>query len=244
MRRKMLVGSTVVAVTAFAAMAGAAEIDTGESYLNQHEAAPKNAFELTAGANYTQGFGQINAGAANNINDVANAGIGFNLGVGYRVSPAVSVGVNGEYQEFSTSNTIDPGSSSRGMAYDVNVQYHFNPYRRMDPWVKFGTGYRFLWQVPSNANATTVMFHGFDFGKLQAGLDIRSAPGVAFGPMIGADLNVFFWERPNGGSNTNVTDPRVNTFIYAGLQGRFDMGGVAVHEGEANEMTAMAAKAF
>ena len=228
MRRIILIGTAAVAVTAFATIAGAAERDTGGSYLEQREAAPSQAFELTAAIDYTQGLGQIQKGSANNINDVANAGAGFNLGVGYRVTPMLGIGVNAEYQEFATGRTLDPGSSARGTAFDVNASFHFNPYRRLDPWVKVATGYRLLWSVPSQG--TNVLIHGFDLAKVQAGLDIRSTPGVAIGPMIGADLNVFLWERPDGGSNTAISDPRVNTFLYAGIQGRFDAGGVEVHD--------------
>ncbi len=226
MRRTMLIGCAAVAVTAFASLALGAESDVGKSYLEQQELAPSQAFELTAGMNYTQGFGQFQKGNANNINDIANAGVGFDVGAGYRINPMVSLGVDGQYQEFSTGRTFDSQSSARGAAFDVDATVHFSPYRRLDPWLKVASGYRLLWQVP--AIGVTTLYHGFDIAKVQAGLDIRSAPGVAIGPMIGADMNVFFWDRGAGGANTAIADPRLNTFVYAGIQGRFDAGGVNV----------------
>jgi hypothetical protein len=44
--------------------------------------------------------------------------------------------------------------------------------------------------------------------------------------MVGADLTLFLWQNPEGpAGNREIDDPRVSTFVYAGLQGRFDIGG-------------------
>ena len=44
--------------------------------------------------------------------------------------------------------------------------------------------------------------------------------------MIGADLNMFVWRNPEGrAGNERIGDMAVNTFVYGGLQGRFDIGG-------------------
>lgn len=228
MRRIAVIGSTVIAISACAALAGAADLDQGPADGDALRFAPERAFEATIGVGYTQGFGQIARGAANNINDVANGGSGIDVGLGYRISPAMSVGVNAQYQDFGTGHTHDSSASARGAAFDVNAQYHFAPFRRVDPWLKLGTGYRMLWQAPSQA--PNMMWHGLDLLKVQAGLDFRAGPSVALGPMIGADLNVFLWSRADGGANTALADPRVNTFVYAGFQGRFDAGGRAVRE--------------
>ena len=85
-----------------------------------------------------------------------------------------------------------------------------------------GVGYRLLWEVPNIGPTLTT--HGFDVGKLRAGIDFRMDENVAIGPMIGADATLFlFQDFPN--VQTNISDPTVSTFVYAGLQGRFDIGG-------------------
>lgn len=226
MYRKILyaLGMTTAAV----AVSGGANAQTyaqsseHTSYLKQSVDAPAHALEMTLGTGYTQGFGQIQKGSANNINDVANAGIGVDLGVGYRISPNVGVGVDAQYQEFSVAQSGPGTTAARGMTAGVDMTYHFAPYSRYAPWVRVGTGYRMLWSV---SNGPTQMYHGFDFLRLATGFDLRLTSDVAMGPMIGADLNAFLWRSGAGSGNSALSDPRVNTFVYAGVQGRFDIGG-------------------
>jgi hypothetical protein len=183
-------------------------------YMERTIPAPSNAFELKLGTGYTQGFGNIAPGRS--VLDVAGAGIGFSLDLDYRLSPMASVGVETQYQEFTTENN----AASRGLATNLGVTVHASPERRGDPWLRLGTGYRFLWDVNPFFTNATVMFHGFDFLTAKVGYDIRPSPDVALAPVIGADLQTFFWA--NG---TALTTAQVATFIYAGLQGRFDAGG-------------------
>jgi hypothetical protein len=223
MRRIAILGATALAVTTCATLAGATERDRTRGYFEENELAPAQALEATIGVGYTQGFGQIARGGANNVNDVVNGGAGIDVGLSERLTPRLGVGVDAQYQDFSTGRTLDSSASARGAAFDVNVQFHFDPYRRIDPWLKLGTGYRMLWQAP--AQGANTLWHGLDLFKVQLGVDFRSAPGVALGPMIGADLNMFLWTRADGGASSALADPRLNTFVYAGFQGRFDAGG-------------------
>ncbi len=228
MRRIAILGCTAIAAFAWASLAVAGEPDGTRGPPEPRENAPARAFEATLGTGYTQGFGQLTRGGANDVNDVVNGGGAIELGLGARLSPRLSLGVEGQYQDFGTGMTLDSGASARGAAFDVDVQYHFAPYRRLDPWLKLATGYRMLWQSP--VHAANTMWHGLDLLKVQAGLDFRSGPGVAIGPMIGADLNVFLWTRRDGGANSALADPRLSTFVYAGIQGRFDAGGIEVRD--------------
>lgn len=225
MRSIAVIGATVLALAASASRSGAAELDRGraESDTDARQYAPARAFEATIGVGYTQGFGQIARGAANNINDVANGGSAIDVGLSYRIDPTSSIGASAQYQDLGTGNTHDSSASARGAAFDVNVQLHFAPYRLVDPWLRLGTGYRMLWLAP--AQTANVMWHGLDLVKVQAGLDYRAGASVAIGPMIGVDLNVFLWHRADGGASSAIADPRVSTFLYAGFQGRFDAGG-------------------
>lgn len=212
-------------VTCVAALTGSAHAQMAETstVTPSYEAAPRNAVEITVGAGYTQGLGQIQKGGSNNINDVANGGLGVDIGLGYRFTPNLALAIDGQYQELSTANTTNTASSARGAAFGIDGSYHFNPTRRFDPWVRVGTGYRLLWSVPSAG--TNMLFHGFDLVRGAVGVDIKNTADFAIGPMIGADLNTFLWQRPEGGKNANISDPRVNTFVYGGVQGRWDLGG-------------------
>jgi hypothetical protein len=41
--------------------------------------------------------------------------------------------------------------------------------------------------------------------------------------MLGADMNMFLWERAM--TSRAIDDVRLNTFVFAGIQGRIDIGG-------------------
>jgi len=213
-----LLGTTLIGlgVVSWASKAHAQE----EAYFQHTLPAPSNAFELQLSTGYTQGLGNI---APNRpIIDVAGAGIGFTADVGYRASAHASIGLEGQYQAFTAENS----SSAQGLDLNVGVTLHATPESRGDPWLRLATGYRMLWQAnPTGplgfemAN-TTNMFHGFDIVNARIGYDIRASNGVAFAPMVGANLQSFVWEN-----STALSKAQFGTFLYAGLQGRFDAGG-------------------
>lgn len=182
--------------------------------------APSQAFEATVGTGYTQPFGLLRSGVG--MPDVARAGIGIEASAGYRIDPHWGVSLGGQYQELDAQNA----DATRGTAFTVAAQYHIVPTTRLDPWVELGSGYRMLWQLPG-ANAPHVLSHGFQLARARAGFDVRLSPDIAIAPVIGADATVFLWQDSNG-SNVAIADPRVSTFVFAGVQGRIDVGGTKV----------------
>jgi len=192
------------------------------SYMRSTVLAPRKAFEIGLSTAYTQPFGKIND--ARNIGNIAQAGVGLGVELGYRISPHVGIGVSGVYHESAPADALGTGMDVRGLATSLQGTYHFMPYERVDPYLTLGAGYRMLWQVPE-ARATTLT-HGFQLAKLQAGLDVRVSKDVALGPFVGADLDLFIWDNAEGPTgNVAMENKRVNTFLTAGIQGRFDMGG-------------------
>jgi hypothetical protein len=213
-------------------------------YWQKQLPAPTNSFELKVGTGYTQGFGRIlpdgnisNIGFARNppgfsgrtppggggIPNVAGAGIGVPVDMDYRYSPHGSFGVQAEYQEF----TSEQNSAARGLAANLGGTYHASPFSRSDFWARFGAGYRLLWSVDPPGLPTTLI-HGFEAAKLTLGWDIRMSRGVAIAPVAGADLNVFVWATANGNTIALPT-AQVGSFVYAGLQARFDAGPTVVN---------------
>jgi len=207
-----------------AASAFAQEYEGG--YMRAPVRAPRQALEVGVSTQYTQGFGDIYRGAGlNRVQDVANAGLGIGFNFAYRASPGFAIGAVGQYQEFKADNRLPGGTNTRGTTAGIQADFHMAPYSRLDPWASIGTGYRILWIVPDGA-ANNTMYHGFELGKLQLGADVRVSKDVAMGPFVGADLNMFVWRNPEGAvGNIELPSKRVNTFIFAGLQGRFDLGG-------------------
>ena len=207
-------------VMSFAMSATAFAQETRESYLQQRVRAPSHALELKVGTGYTQGFGTIAPGRG--IDNVAGAGLGVGAEIDYRLSRPWSLGVEGQFQEFNNAQN----SWARGLAANIGGTYHFEPVLRGDPWVRLGTGYRLLWESdPSGLPRVVVLRHGFDLVTAKVGYDVRVSEDVALGPVLGADLDMFVWEAPSNAPYTAMSNPQVGTFIYAGLQGRFDIGG-------------------
>ena len=114
---------------------------------------------------------------------------------------------------------------------------HGRPYHRGDPWLRLATGYRWLWlsnATPGNFTVETlgqtVGFSGWDVINARIGYDIRSSAGVSWAPFVGANLQSFVWAN-----TTALSTVQWGTFIYAGLQARFDAGGTRsvanAHEG-------------
>jgi hypothetical protein len=187
------------------------------TYLRRAVPAPTNALELKVGTGYTQGFGRV--GPRRAIPDVAGAGVGFGLDADYRVDPRWSLGLQGEYQELQGAMNM----GARGFAANVGVTYHGSPLLRGDPWVRLGGGYRLLWDV-SPPGAPTTVRHGLELAKVTVGYDVRITDAVAIAPELGADLNVFLWQSQNGINNA-LSSAQVGSFVFAGIQGRFDVAG-------------------
>jgi hypothetical protein len=201
------------------AVAGAQQAE--KSYLEQGVPAPSQAFEATVGTGYTQGFGMLRSGVG--MPQVAHEGIGVDASAGYRINPHFAISLGGQYQELNAQNA----SAARGATATLAAQYHIAPLTRLDPWLELGSGYRALWQVSNIAGAPTVLDHGWQIARARVGFDLRLSPDIAISPVIGADATVFLWEDV-AGTNTAIGSPTVNTFVFAGVQGRLDLGGTKV----------------
>lgn len=179
--------------------------------------APRGAFEVTLGSGYTQGFGNLEQDLS--VGDTAGAGVSFDLGLGYRISPRWAVGVSGGYQLFDPGDELLNDDWPYGMTGRIDATYHISPYSRLDPWVKLGSGYRYLCECEEPAFDDAHM-HGLDLANLNLGFDIRVGRQFGLAPLIGGGLTMFLWE----GTDT-IDDPELSSFVFAGLQARFDFGG-------------------
>ena len=109
-------------------------------------------------------------------------------------------------------------SSSAG----IQTDWHFLPgAHELDPWVSLGAGWRGYWV---NENAGNVSVQGLELAKLQVGVDYRIDREVSISPVVGADLSAFLTESAPGSDGfRNISNPHVNTFLFAGFMGRFDI---------------------
>jgi len=208
-----------------AALLGLGTITWASSALAQESGerpllAPENAFELQLSTGYAQGFG--NALPNVHITDVAGAGVGFTGDLAYRASRFASIDFEGQYNQYAAEN----GSASNGFNANVAATVHALPESRGDPWLRIGSGWRWVWQHNTTGQLglttvdTTNEFHGWEVVTGRIGLDVRTSSGVAWAPFFGADLQSFSWI--NG---LKLPSMQWGSFLYAGVQGRFDFGG-------------------
>jgi hypothetical protein len=229
MKTPGIAAGAVVCVAATSALAqgtrlpttGGAPRDVAEAPVTPVRA-PHGALELGVGAGYTQGFGAFTSDPRVG----AGAGGTIGVGIGYRLDPRWSVGGTVQYQGYGSRGP--EVSTLRGMTADFGGTLHLAPFERLDPYVNLSSGYRLFAESPAG-NAPATLTHGIEIGKVKVGLDVRASESVAVSPVLGIDLDLFPWIT--GGAPAAMQAPSsrgVSTFIFAGVEGRFDVGGQRV----------------
>jgi hypothetical protein len=181
--------------------------------------APSNSVELSVAGVYEQPFGQVTQGQA--LSDTSGGGGGVHLSLGYRISPEFTLAFYGTGASFARPAQADPTAHSYTASTGLEADLHFLPsFHRADPWISFGSGWRGYWTNEASGNVSA---QGWEIAKLQAGVDFRFDRDVAIGPVVGADINTFFYEStPASPTFGAISNPWANTFFFAGLLGRFD----------------------
>lgn len=219
MRSNAIVSAVVL--VAFAADARA-EPPESRSWFKEQMAAPTGALELTVGSGYTQGIGMLRGSTS--LPSIASAGVAVDVGAGARISERLSVALVGQVHELiaERGSALQELPSVRGMTGGIAMTYHLAPEVRFDPWIEIGTGYRVLWQTRTELRPAAIA-HGPSLVRMRIGADFRVVHEIALGPMIGADANIFLWEDVV--TSRAIDDVRLSTFVFAGVQGRIDIGG-------------------
>lgn len=207
--------------------AGVANADQPKDALSTNESKSESlpsverSVELTVATGYAQAFGNV-ASSQPTLTDVGQAGGAVQIGAGYRLIPQLTLGAYGTGAMFSRGDVVDGSSKLYSATAGVQADWHFIPSgSEFDPWVSLGTGWRGYWV---SADQGTTSLHGLELAKLQVGVDYRVAPSVAISPVVGADLSMFLTQAtPSSNGFQSVSSPNVNTFVFAGLQGRFDI---------------------
>ena len=226
-RKWMAALIAATATTALASIASAQESTKDEaspSDANRTRELPaaNRAVELTIGTGYAQGFGSVGSGQPT-LQDQGAAGGALQIGVGVRVIPQLTLGVYGSGAMFGRADTVESSANIYSATAGIQADWHFLPAGHVwDPWVSLGTGWRGYW-VHTDPQGTTSL-QGMELAKFQLGVDYRIAPTVSISPVIGADLSTFFTEStPQSNGFSNLSSPEINTFIFGGVMGRFDI---------------------
>jgi hypothetical protein len=189
-----------------------------------HTVAPvKNAFEIAVGTGYTQGGGKLGGGIGN-LEDISGPGAAVELDLGYRIIPQLTVGAYGTFSKYQHGDQLDSDTDVLGATAGVQAAWHVRPDTSIDPWVSLGTGWKGLWLNPSSGKVSSLQ--GFELARLQLGVDYRVSKDIAISPVIGGSVSMFVsQDTPMTTDFTEIQDKKVNFTGFAGLSGRFDLGG-------------------
>jgi len=220
------------ALTAALLIAPFARAETADYDTVDHEGAmrvaPARAFELTFGEGYHQGFGQ---GSSKNekLGDLGRAGLSMELGLGYRINPHFAVAFYMEGARYTNGSSVPREASSWGAAAGIEGTYHFMPFSRIDPWIGIGHGVRGY--LVDRSDPGTKALLGLDVARLRVGADFKVGSAFSIGPVVSASLTRFGGYHSSETSHPeNIEDRGWSTFVFAGLQGRIDIGGKQVKE--------------
>lgn len=220
---KWISASTVAAIITLAGSVASAEQkdQAQESSGGKDLSATNHHLELTVGTGYAQGFGDVGDSQLS-LTDTAKAGGAIQVGVGYRIIPQLTLGVYGSGSMYGRGDQVDSSTNVYSATTGVEATYHILPAAsELDPWVSLGSGWRGYWE---HADQGTTSMHGWQIAKLQVGLDYRIDKQIAVAPVVGVDMTTFFTQStPTSNGWDSISSPKVNAFLFAGVQGRFDI---------------------
>jgi hypothetical protein len=168
------------------------------------------ALELTDGVFAGAGVLTRAHGPAN----LSGAGIAAETSVGSRLDERWGLSAYLAYQELNPDWTRSARGVSAGLAADA----HLSPSGRLDPWIRWGAGYRWFWEQEA-ANGATAVAHGFEVLRVAVGADWRLGSQIALGPSIGGTVDVL----SISGAQERTPHGGVGVLGYFGLQARFDV---------------------
>jgi hypothetical protein len=193
------------------------------SAFDHHVAAPGNAFELGVATGYSQGGGPVGGDLAH-LEDLSGAGAAVELDAAYRINPTFSIGAYGAFSKYATGDQVSGSADVFGASAGIQAAAHLRPDRSIDPWISLGAGWKGLWLSADQGKNTSLQ--GLDLARLQLGVDYRVTRDVAISPVIGGSLGLFVsQDSPMTDGYTEITNKKVNFTGFAGLAGRFDLGG-------------------
>lgn len=194
-----------------------------DSSFDHRVAAPSNALEIGIATGYTQGVGPI-GGGLQHIEDISRAGGAVELDATYRINPTFAIGAYGSFSKYAAGGQVNDQTDVFGATAGLQAVLHLRPTRSVDPWVSVGCGWRGLWLSPESGKNTSLQ--GLELARLQIGVDYRLTEDVAIAPVIGGSLNMFVsQDSPMNTSYAEIVAKQVNFVGFAGLAGRFDLGG-------------------
>ena len=165
-------------------------------------------------------------------NAVVGPGAGFIGGIGVGLSRHAEIDLLATYALMrpagGTGGGACTGCSGNHFSASLGFVYHLIEGAALDPWMRFGSGYRTAVYEGKSIQLDSLVpgrFHGWDIAQISLGATFFPALGFGFGPFFESDIGTYV-QRPAGvtiaqAGNDNGS-PRAYAFFQLGLRVEID----------------------
>jgi len=193
------------------------------------------ALELGGRIGYGTTVGNIDGSGAtspgNALSDEARHLIPIAVEIGMRLSPAVRVGVFGQYAWSAEQSCLDAMTcSGADIRLGIDVQYSFARTPAFTPWVGVGLGYEILSlhmvSIPRPFAVQVAHFvrhRGFEL-SVEGGVDFSVAPGLRLGPLVAVALGQYSGTNFDGEGYRDIQSKAIHGQILLGLRAVYAIG--------------------
>jgi hypothetical protein len=159
-------------------------------------------------------------------NALVGPGLGFVAGLGVGISRHAEIDLLGTYALMQAAggegNGRCKGCKGDHASLSLGLVYHLAQGIALDPWMRFGTGYRTARYEGSSPQLTYFVpgrFHGWDIAQISMGATFYPVSSFGLGPFFEADMGTYL-NRPSLAGNPG--GPRAYAFFQLGLRLEID----------------------
>lgn len=188
--------------------------------------------QVSLGARLGYGLPLGQAAEDIDLGDLVKGQIPIQLDLGYRATPALTVGGFFAYGfGFAGDDTLGMGDvcdldgvdcSTRVYRVGVQVDYRFaRP--SATPWVGLGVGYEWAsLEVEGPGGEVKLSVKGFELLNLQGGVEWKVARNLSVGPFAMLSIGRYSSAEVDG-ADEDIDDKAFHEWLQVGVRGRFDL---------------------
>jgi hypothetical protein len=180
-------------------------------------------FQMALGSGYSIPFGDVDASLP--ASDFMSGQVPLLLDIGYKTSPHLYIGGYVGYGFGRAGKMVDCLCSESGvdcslstLRIGVNLQYHFFPAEKINPYIGYGIGYESAtFKASGPGGRAEITASGFELARLTAGADFRTNSVIGFGPY--ADLGLgMYTSLSDAYDSVSVQDPTMHGWFNLGVR--------------------------
>lgn len=173
-------------------------------------------------------LGKVDDDESRDINYAVPGQIPIWIDLGYRFKTHFVVGAYFQYGFLLTAH-CDSGASCSGsdIRTGAEFQYRIQPDASADPWLGAGVGYEWFNVFESfGGQDLSIQARGFEFLRLEAGLDFAAAEEFGLGPFLSLSLAEFSDASADipglGSGSASIPHTSLHDWLMIGVRGVYD----------------------